>query len=332
MIPVVVNHKVLINIVLGTYAEAVIISGISGSGEITVTGSTVVDFTRQITNIVNIRACSCAVNLRYIAVTTTISRAFEILNSAAVALNGVTVNGVNTTDGFGIIVENTDVTMANCVIGNKQNAVYSNWGALVYAVDCSGSGNVIGYQAGAGGRIQVSGTTIPATTPTAVVQGGFITSGSQGTVNPWGDNTTTQRSHVLARISSDQALSVNTFTKVAFDYTWWDHLNEYSAVNRRFTAKKYGVYLVTVGLQTANALADGSVLVLSVYKNGARYRDIGSTIRSGSPGVIFSQGAVTMEIGAGEYLEIWAWTDSASAAAYGNPDSVICHFSVTQIA
>ncbi|WP_152679700.1 hypothetical protein [Paenibacillus sp. IHB B 3415] len=161
---------------------------------------------------------------------------------------------------------------------------------------------------------------------------GALDGSNGGVINPWGDNTSAPRSYIFSRISAEQAIAQNAFTKVAFDSPWSDHLSEYSVVNRRFTAKKSGIYLVEAGVQTTSTTPSGAVLVMTVYKNGGRYRDLGTYVKSGAIGEILTQGAVSMELTAGEHLEIWVYTNVSGMSLYGNPDGILCHFSVTQIA
>ncbi|MNC06318.1 hypothetical protein D3C75_538250 [compost metagenome] len=330
MIPPVVNHNVIINVAAGTYDEVVNIAGRGGSATLQLNGDSVLSASRSVHSIF-VANCSCRVEVVGFTGYRNDGEAFSAKASAEVLFYRDSVtNAAPTSPGF--YAEDSSVMLNECQASNRMVGVYAHVNGQILAYGMTGTGCTVGYRAAFNGEITVQSSTLTAAGSLADTQSGGTVHTQSGVLNPWGDNTAAQRSYIFSRISADQAITASAFTKVAFDSAFSDHLGEYSAANRRFTAKKSGIYLVEAGIQSTGSTPAGAVVVMSVYKNGGRYRDIGTYVKSGAIGEILTQGAVSMELTAGEYIEIWVFTNVSGMVLFGNIDGILSHFTVTQIA
>ncbi|MBY9080986.1 hypothetical protein KIH86_07520 [Paenibacillus sp. HN-1] len=329
MIPPVINHTTVVNVAAGTYAEDVEIKGFSGSGVLQVNPGVVTVSNTYNVSSVTVSNCLIPVGVNGLNATTVTARAFTALSAldAEFKYCSTTLGMVNQ---HGFYANSAKMYLYHCTATNKYAGISAGQNSEVFVWDCSGTGNAIALYAGEGGRISTTGTVPAGTTASATGNGGSID--TNGVINSWGDNTAAQRSHISSRMSADQAITASSFTKVAFDSPAVDHLSEYSWNNRRFTARKSGIYLVGAAVQSTGSTPAGAVLVMSVYKNGGRYRDMGTYVKSGAIGEILTQGAVSLELAAGDYIEIWVYTNVSGMVLYGNVDGVLNHFTVTQIA
>jgi len=78
-------------------------------------------------------------------------------------------------------------------------------------------------------------------------------------------------SRVAAYLSTNQSVSANTVTKVAFNTKVFDSNNEYNTTTYRFTAANTGYYLVNALVRASVSTAPNSLLYLYIYKNGSIY-------------------------------------------------------------
>lgn len=305
MIPQVINHEVIINVGAGTYTEEILFLGYSGAGNIIILGSTNLDTTRKITGRVAGQRCGCRIEFQGLNLTDVSSMAAAYTSCVEVYMYKCLLSGQNSS-GYGIYGQNSNIFANECSILGRNIAVYAHYGTEILAMNCTGSANRSAYQAGYGGNIQVTGSVIGSTSTADVNDGGKVTIGSMGTVNPWGDNTVAHRSRCEAvSIAPAQVIAGSTFTKIQFGAKNYDAFGEYDISLSRFTAKTPGIYLVSVTVPIAGLPALARTL-LDLQKNGAnawRLQDLTSSVLSDAS----ITGTTSMYLNAGDYLEIFAY-------------------------
>jgi hypothetical protein len=115
-------------------------------------------------------------------------------------------------------------------------------------------------------------------------------------------------------LTSEQTITANTLTKVAFDQEDWDTNTNYDSTTYRFTPTTAGYYQINFVVQTSGATSG------RIYKNGSEFMRIGYTALSNDPingtSLIYCNGST-------DYIE--AYVNSTSTTVYST-DSV-CYFS-----
>jgi hypothetical protein len=309
MIPQILNHNYTINVAAGTYNEDVVISGICGSGSITINGDSVVSTTRTVNSItvnnVNVFVTVTGFNL----VTTT---ANSLTVSYSVQATFTSMNIVqNALSYSGLWAYSSNVSVINSVISNKANALWS-LNSRVYATGNTGTGNTVVYYASQAGWIGWSGTMPSGTTSFTMTNAGSITS---GVINPWGDNTTANRSRVYAVSNATQNISASTNTKVLFQTVAIDNLGEFSS--SKLTAKSVATYDIKGVIAFSSGMGSSVSYTISIYKNGVAVRTTKSDAASSSPSPVIPFSG-TIDVSAGDYIEIYVNTSVATVLAAGS--------------
>lgn len=138
----------------------------------------------------------------------------------------------------------------------------------------------------------------------------------------------------LATTTAGSSMSLNTWTKLAYDTALFDLGSNYSVSNYRFTAPATGNYLVS-----ALAEIDGKATpvvaeycLIAIYKNGSSYLH-GSKcqIANTSSLDMYPTASVVMHLTAGDYVEIWGYGQGAAGAWSFQSSSLASYFSVTRI-
>lgn len=323
-IPQIVNHAVTVNVAAGTYSEIITLSGYSGGGSISIQGDTVASSSRTVQAIAIIN------------------------NSTRTALNGLNCNASNTNGvsisksvyveisycnliasaptASGVDASASTVRVKGCAISNKGQAILSADGSRIHSDSNSGSGNTYAlYVYQGAGLITQSGTQPSSTNGNGAATGLVL---SSGVLNPWGDNTLTNRSRRGASMSASQTLGAGVATKLAFNTQHQDYSNEFNTTLNRFTVKKSGWYLITGGVGIVSAPV-GTTVNLMIYINGVRELDVGSFTPAGTVGGISVYGSGSVYVPAGTYVELYAFpTNSVSTHA----GSYLTSFTITQLA
>lgn len=116
-----------------------------------------------------------------------------------------------------------------------------------------------------------------------------------------------------ARLSTNQSISTNTWTKMALATETFDTNNNYdNATNYRFTPTVAGYYYFTVA--GFASIATGQREIVSVYKNGSEAitaLNTGTTV-NGGVGAIVS--GMLYANGSTDYFEGWYYQDGGSTA------------------
>lgn len=121
------------------------------------------------------------------------------------------------------------------------------------------------------------------------------------------------------RNGTDQTgVATATWTKVAFTNEETDSHSFFdNATNYRFLPTVAGRYLISAGITFAS-LASGSLLAISIYKNGARYKDVLTTLGVAGDGGTTISFPVSFN-GSSDYVEIFVLhTSGVNKTIYGN--------------
>lgn len=298
-IPHVVNHTVKIFIGAGTYNEELALFGRAGYGEIYFYGDS--KTTTKLPG-AHINSCTCFVQIMDFNFTRGNFHAMWLRWNSRVLIGNCLIDGVSS-DYAGINVEAGTASIVECTISNKKAAVSAYASAQVGTWNNTGSGNVNSYTATDGaGQITVGGSKKPSGN-LLTATGGLIIPDA-GVINPWGDNTFSRRSTVLAWTSSSQSVPSNEFIKLVgpFNTVAMNYLNEYNPSIGRFTAKDTGMYAVTAAI-SVNSTQNVDI-ELRIYKNGV-IDQILAWQKTSASGFFVISGTMTTDLGAGGYIEIY---------------------------
>ncbi|MNI05813.1 hypothetical protein D3C73_587770 [compost metagenome] len=324
MIPQVVNHVVTVNVAAGTYPETVSLDGFSGKGILFLNGDSVVSTSRQVVGI-GIQNSTIYITVTGLSFNATTGAAMTITNSAYVVIDKINSTNANSQAGVWFQVGSKGL-VANSIISNKTTAVVSA-DASVLCRDNTGVGNSTVYHSSDGGELTWSGTRPTGTYLESIVRGGRIIPVG-GVINPWGDNTMAQRSHVRAFVPSSQSVSSGAWTKVVFGGVYADHRSEYNSSLARLTAKESGVYAVNVGV-ILDDMPSGSHCYILVRLSGVDcYTTKFGVATSTSFGLTLDK---NFTLNAGEYLEFYVYQGTGVTKTI-IADNNYTHFLATRIA
>ena len=125
--------------------------------------------------------------------------------------------------------------------------------------------------------------------------------------------TLAKQSRAAARLSANQNIPPNTWTKILLDVEDYDEQGEFDvATNHRFTAKTGGFYFVVGQVRYVTADLPQTACYADVRKNSAE--SITMTFEYQGNGV--EMGAICIHIfqlAVNDYLELWTWQNSGSA-------------------
>ncbi|MEK4353388.1 hypothetical protein MKX41_21395 [Paenibacillus sp. FSL R5-0475] len=327
-IPSVVNHAVYINIASGTYAETLNMGGFSGAGKIYINNGISALSTSYNIQSLRIINCGVVVSISGLNAQTTTTNAFMVENCLTVEFYYCQATAATVTY-HGFVAHSSKVYTYACRASNRYVGFYAgqNSNFLVWSTD--GTANKVALMGAEGGLLSYNGTYPTASTlkDIAYQNSGSVTS---GVLNPWGDNTTGNRSAFRAWNQSTQTVSATTFTKLSFPNSNMDNLGNYNVSTSRFVAPQGGIYLIA-GAVSFSGMPVGTYLTLSAFINGSRGVDLGSYTPNSNPGTMFTQGASAVYLAAGHYVELYTYVTSAGttiATGFGE----LNHFTVTKIA
>ena len=170
-LPQIVNHVVTINVSAGTYPESLIISGLFGKGDFTISGATSTSTTHNISDM-NILNCSLKVKIIGFNITTTTVHSISITNCINTWIQNMNLISVNTSKN-GVSVTNSFCLLGSNTISNKSNAIFANL-ARVKSGGVDGTNNAIGLMATNSATIGKGGPQPSGTTSEVVSFGGVI--------------------------------------------------------------------------------------------------------------------------------------------------------------
>ncbi|MEC0231278.1 hypothetical protein [Paenibacillus alba] len=300
-IPQIVNHAVSINVAAGTYAEDVFFEGLYGAGQISIYGNKDVISTSVNASSFLIRKCGVRVEVNGFNLTTTAASGIQGVQCSSLLIKFNNIVGANGTYAGMALYSSTCNVIANN-ISNRVYAIYSS-GSIVNSSGNTGSGNTNKYVLDGAGTIYVN----PLAPDTLTATNNAINNG--GVLNPWGDNTTSQRSRVTATSNATQNMSAATATKVVFQSVSVDNLIEFSS--SRFTAKGGGTFDVKGMCYFNSGVTTTVAYTITIYKNGAAYRFLNSNNGTTQAAPIIPFGTA-IDLASGDYIEIYLTTTSAT--------------------
>jgi hypothetical protein len=137
-----------------------------------------------------------------------------------------------------------------------------------------------------------------------------------------------------AYLSANQALTSNTYTKMAIDTELFDTNSCYDTTNYRFTPTVAGYYQVNGTIRCSTPASTITQVVHSIYKNGAVFMLLNTdnvavgTITGGHE----KSGSTVMYLnGTTDYIELWASvTGTTPQLAFSNSTNT-CFFSASLV-
>ncbi|MEC0264457.1 hypothetical protein [Paenibacillus anseongense] len=302
-IPKVTNHNIKIYVADGTYNEDLIINGFMGGGELRLIGNSVAQTNVKVNSVTFIRN-TAYMNLSYFQITGNTPDSLGSLwaygcTNIVLAFN-TTTNAIS--NGFNIM--RCFSTLDSNTISNKTGYGIFIQNAIVVSNGNIGTGNATGICASIGAYVGKSGSQPGGMISESTNGGGMIVQNG-GVINPWGDNTQMQRSHVISVPSAAQGFSANVATKVLYSIEQVDNLGEYDPSLSRFTSKTgWSTYLVSGIIQFNSGMGTSTAITLSIYKNGTIYRNIKFDQGSASsvPQVPFLD---QMDLNTNDYIELY---------------------------
>ena len=149
---------------------------------------------------------------------------------------------------------------------------------------------------------------------------GTITLGQSGETLALGSGVTSQFNQPAfeARLSSDQTISDDTFTKISVDEEVFDTDNCYdNSTNYRFTPTVAGKYFVYAYARINGTVSNSILNLISyIYKNGSVHKQNRYNFNSGATENIFTVSIyTTLELnGSSDYIEFFGYGDTTSGS------------------
>ena len=173
-LPQIINHIITINLITGTYAEVVTISGFVGKGKINLNGGTnLATAPNFIIDSIQIISCYlAAINIKGITANNTVGTSYLLKTSKG--LNISFCRSVVSVVNYGFYTENSLVYIHTCEISNKNAVLCATYCSTVAFQTLTGSGNAVGLNALKGSTIAKSGTVPTSTTAETTASGGVI--------------------------------------------------------------------------------------------------------------------------------------------------------------
>jgi hypothetical protein len=311
-IPQIVNHLCTINVAAGTYAEDVTV--LNYTGQITIiTANTAQDATKV--NSISINQCKGRFEVTGFTATSTTAPGFNALYCDAAIFNTCWVTAFSATQPAFAYVTSVGRVQAGAAAGRTVGILATSYSQIAI-VQVGGSGNSVGVQSEYGSHIGIHSVPTPIGSINFVTQLGGVIVSTNGVLNPWGDNTRDLRSRVAAASNTTQNLTASTATKILFQASGPDNLSEFSS--SRFTAKGVaGTYSFVGSLTFSSGMTTSVNYIVTMYKNGSpiRYLNANNGTATLNPTLPFS---ATIDLIAGEYVEFYITTSSATVLAPGS--------------
>ena len=130
-----------------------------------------------------------------------------------------------------------------------------------------------------------------------------------------------------AYLNAAQSISSGALRKVNLDAENYDLGSNYDTTNYRFTAPVTGYYQVNATVGISNLDAAGDVLVVAIYVNGADYSE-SRTYAGAANNDPQSSISDLVPVTAGQYIELYAQHDSATASEALQTTSLKTHMSI----
>lgn len=170
------NYALNVRILDGTYEDWVQLNGFTGSGTLTIQGgSTIADSTKFKVRGIQMIGCSMKIDIVGLHFNSSGMTGVSVSHCQFVNVSNCNLDA-GATGQNGITAYASTLYINACNISNRGVAIQANYGAIVYSVNNSGSGNNIGLVANTASTIGKSSTQPSATTMETSSQAGIIRS------------------------------------------------------------------------------------------------------------------------------------------------------------
>jgi len=142
-IPQIINHTVMVNVAVGTYAESVLITGFTGKGNFAVIGAAdTANAANYKVNKISVTRCTCNISINGVKGNIQNTDADFI----AVACVYVAINRciTDTTSPYGMSFSSGSYLVSDCIVSNHTSGGLTGANAIVSILDTYGSGNLYG--------------------------------------------------------------------------------------------------------------------------------------------------------------------------------------------
>ncbi|MBY9079055.1 hypothetical protein KIH86_21815 [Paenibacillus sp. HN-1] len=329
-LPPVVNHSVVINVASGTYNEDLSLKGLVGKGSVSINGDSVIS-TSRIVNRIEILNCSLITSVTGFNCSTTTATPVTILSCSGAVVDRVNSTTSQPDPNSGIVVNLAFARIAGCNMSNKGRFITVINGGKVYVENSGGAGNYSGYVADLGGHISYAGTQPSSTIGDLAINGGSV---NQNILNPWGDNTQTNRvAGELTRGNNitTQNIAANTATKLLFTASIMNQKSPCDVANSRFIVPERGIYIVSVrvGLNVSPTSSTMQRALLFIALDGNLNTALSDGIIHPGVGGCGYAGTAQLYLEAGAVLEFYV---QCSMAATINNGDLYTHASLIRVA
>lgn len=124
----------------------------------------------------------------------------------------------------------------------------------------------------------------------------------------------------VGKTSALQSISSATFTKVTFDTETFDTNNNFASST--FTPTIAGYYQFNAN-SLFNSISSGTIVIISIYKNGAAYtRGSGGYLNSATGDVELTASALIYANGSTDYFDVYVYQNSGGARDIYNSDTL----------
>ena len=155
-------------------------------------------------------------------------------------------------------------------------------------------------------------------------------SGSSITIGEDGDTVSgpfTNTPAFYAYGTNNQQIPNTTYTKVIFVNEFYDTDSAFDTSTYRFTVPsgKAGNYFFSYNIRTEASFEDEERLIVKIYKNGSAYEYSTSEARASKSSMHMQKAlSITMNLVAGDYVEVYSYHDEGANIVYENDN---CFFS-----
>lgn len=135
--------------------------------------------------------------------------------------------------------------------------------------------------------------------------------------------------HGRSHKSSTQSINDASATKVVWEVNDWVQEMVWDSTNNRFKILRAGRYLVAAAITYTATTVDKNYQAL-IYKNGAEVARASLLSNATASSVLTSEVTDTVDLLAGDYIEIYAFHDAGLAKNIGGANH-LCRFNILRI-
>ncbi|KAA9003996.1 hypothetical protein F4V43_11335 [Paenibacillus spiritus] len=306
-IPPIAGHNVTITILSGSYTEDVLITGKSGGGLINfaISGSGTI-----VVNSFTAIRCASHILVNNFSASTTVTNGFGAYTCSAV--NFINCSAITSALSYsGFIADVASVYMNGCTASNKKYGILASYNARIITINNTGTGNTYGVYADGGGSVTKYGSQPAGSTPEGLGNG-VVTS---GVLNPWGDNTQSNRPILWAYGNMNQPISSTVWTNVIFGAGSTVQNLSFNSSSGRATIQQAGWYKVKVKVLLSSVPGNCQGQLRAIL-NDSQSHQLDLKIQPIQYNMLL-QGDVLLYCGVGDRIDIQAYCDSNTTITAG---------------